>query len=47
MIQSALQKLCLLGFKKMNEKEKMLKGLLYDANYDKALIEERKQCMLF
>lgn len=46
MIQSALQKLCLLGFKKMNEKEKMLKGLLYDANYDKALIEERKQCKI-
>ena len=28
----------------MNEKEKMLKGLLYDANYDKSLIEERTQC---
>lgn len=28
----------------MDEKEKMLKGLLYDANYDKALIEERVKC---
>ncbi len=28
----------------MNEKEKMLQGLLYDANYDKALIEERAKC---
>ena len=28
----------------MNEKEKMLQGLLYDANYDKALIEERIKC---
>ena len=28
----------------MNEKEKMLKGLLYDANFDKSLIEERTQC---
>lgn len=28
----------------MNEKEKMLKGLLYDANYDKALFEERVKC---
>ena len=28
----------------MNEKEKMLNGLLYDANYDKSLIEERISC---
>lgn len=28
----------------MNEKEKMLKGLMYDANYDKELIEERLNC---
>lgn len=28
----------------MNEKEKMLKGLLYDANYDKSLIDERQKC---
>ena len=28
----------------MNEKEKMLKGMLYDANYDKSLIEERTKC---
>lgn len=26
----------------MTEKEKMLAGMMYDANYDKALIEERK-----
>ena len=25
----------------MTEKEKMLEGLLYDANYDQALMEER------
>ncbi len=28
----------------MTEKEKMLKGLLYDANYDKNLITERNKC---
>lgn len=28
----------------MNEKEKMLNGLLYDANYDKALFDERVKC---
>ena len=28
----------------MNEKEKMLKGLLYDANYDKELADERIRC---
>ena len=28
----------------MNEKEKMLKGLLYDANYDKGLAAERIKC---
>lgn len=28
----------------MNEKEKMLNGLLYDANYDKSLIDERIKC---
>jgi acetyltransferase-like isoleucine patch superfamily enzyme len=28
----------------MNEKEKSAKGLLYDANYDETLIEERQQC---
>ena len=27
---------------KMTEKEKMLAGMIYDANYDKELIEERK-----
>ena len=27
----------------MTEKEKMLAGMIYDANYDKELIEERKQ----
>lgn len=30
----------------MNEKEKMLKGLLYDANYDKALFDERIKCKM-
>ncbi len=30
----------------MDEKEKMLNGLMYDANYDKALIEERKHCKI-
>lgn len=30
----------------MDEKEKMLKGLMYDANYDKALIEERMKCKI-
>lgn len=30
----------------MNEKEKMLKGVLYDANYDKNLINERKSCKI-
>lgn len=30
----------------MNEKEKMLKGFLYDANYDKSLIEERNKCKI-
>jgi len=29
---------------KMTEKEKMLKGELYDANYDKNLITERNHC---
>ncbi len=28
----------------MNEKEKMQKGLLYDANYDKELIAQRLKC---
>lgn len=28
----------------MNEKEKMLKGLIYDANYDENLIKERVKC---
>jgi len=28
----------------MTEKEKMLKGELYDANYDKSLIEQRTKC---
>ena len=32
------------GMNGMNEKEKMLSGLLYDANYDKSLIEERIKC---
>ncbi len=27
----------------MNEKEKMVAGMLYDANYDKELLEERKK----
>lgn len=30
----------------LSEKEKMLKGLLYDANYDKTLIEERNRCKI-
>lgn len=30
----------------MNEKEKMLNGLLYDANYDKSLIKERTDCKI-
>ena len=30
----------------MNEKEQMLNGLLYDANYDKSLIEERMKCKI-
>lgn len=28
----------------MNEKEKMQKGILYDANYDISLFEERQKC---
>lgn len=28
----------------MTEKEKMLAGMIYDANYDAALFEERQQC---
>lgn len=28
----------------MTEKEKMLKGMIYDANYDPTLIEERQKC---
>ncbi|MDE6484169.1 MAG: sugar O-acetyltransferase [Duncaniella sp.] len=28
----------------MTEKEKMLAGMIYDANYDKALIAERQDC---
>lgn len=28
----------------MTEKEKMLKGLLYDANYDEELLKEREAC---
>lgn len=28
----------------MTEKEKMLNGQLYDANYDKTLIDERQNC---
>ncbi|MDE6120581.1 MAG: sugar O-acetyltransferase, partial [Muribaculaceae bacterium] len=28
----------------MTEKEKMLKGIMYDANYDPVLIEERLEC---
>lgn len=28
----------------MTEKEKMLAGMLYDANYDESLIAERKKC---
>lgn len=28
----------------MTEKEKMLKGMIYDANYDPALIAERMEC---
>ena len=28
----------------MNEREKMLAGFLYDANYDKSLIDERIKC---
>ena len=28
----------------MTEKEKMLAGLLYDANYNEALMEERLKC---
>ncbi len=28
----------------MSEKQKMLSGLLYDANYDEELIESRKKC---
>lgn len=28
----------------MTEKEKMLKGMIYDANYDPALIAERQEC---
>ena len=28
----------------MTEKEKMLQGLIYDANYDPALIAERQEC---
>lgn len=30
----------------MTEKEKMLRGELYDANYDKELIEERLRCKI-
>ena len=28
----------------MREKEKMLQGLLYDANYDSELVDERIRC---
>ena len=28
----------------MTEKEKMLAGMIYDANYDKNLIQERLKC---
>ena len=28
----------------MREKEKMLNGLMYDANYDKEIIEARTRC---
>ena len=28
----------------MNERDKMLEGTLYDANYDKSLIDERMKC---
>jgi len=28
----------------MTEKDKMLNGELYDANYDKSLIEQRTKC---
>ena len=28
----------------MTEKEKMIKGMLYNANYDKELLEERNKC---
>lgn len=28
----------------MTEKEKMLAGLLYDANYNESLMEERLKC---
>ena len=30
----------------MTEKDKMLAGMIYDANYDPALIEERQKCKL-
>lgn len=30
--------------KLVNEKEKMLSGILYDANYDKSLVDERIKC---
>ena len=30
----------------LTEKEKMLRGELYDANYDKELIEERRRCKI-
>lgn len=30
----------------ISEKEKMLQGILYDANYDKSLIEERNKCKI-
>ena len=30
----------------MNEREKALKGILYDANFDKTLIEDRTKCKL-
>lgn len=30
----------------MTEKEKMLRGEIYDANYDPALLEERKACKI-
>lgn len=42
--EEKIKKSIIFGGIKMTEKEKMLKQLMYDANYDKELAEERARC---